>query len=104
MYSKKDFDQIDYNYFYVKTLNAYNICLQSKNSKHYWNIQCQEIKNRRSLIVLHRHKNSGDFHIQPHYHPRTIEQAQDLIKEHDEFHLNVRLKNKNGRSKKQRVN
>lgn len=104
MYSKKDFDQIDYNYFYVKTLNAYNICLQSKNSIHYWNIQCQEIKNRRSLIVLHRHENSGNFHVQLYYHPRTIEQAQDLIKEHDEFHLNVRLKNKNGRNKKQRVN
>lgn len=104
MYSKRDFDQIDHNYFNVKAMNGYNICLQSKNSKHYWTIQCQEFKNKRSLIVFHRHYSSGYFHVQSHYHPRTVEQAQDLIKEHDNFHLTVRLKNKKGRNKKQRAN
>ena len=64
----------------------------------------KSLKNRRSLIVFHRHDSSGYFHVQSHYHPRTIEQAQNLIKEHDNFHLTVRLKNKKGRNKKQRVN
>ena len=90
MFTRKDISQIDRDYFVVNATTLYNICLVSKNTKHHWTIQPQTINGHRSLIVLHRHGNSGEFHVQPHFHPRTISQAQDLIKSHDRFQLNGR--------------
>lgn len=90
MFDKKDILQIDRDYFIVKSSTCYNICLQSKNTKHHWTIQPVTNNGFRSLIVLHRHGNSGDFHIQPKFHPRTVSQAQELIKSHDLFQLNGR--------------
>lgn len=90
MFTRKDISQIDRDYFVVNATTLYNICLVSKNTKHHWTIQPQSINGHRSLIVLHRHGNSGEFHVQPHFHPRTISQAQDLIKSHDRFQLNGR--------------
>ena len=90
MFTQKDISQIDRDYFVVNATTLYNICLVSKNTKHHWTIQPQTINGHRSLIVLHRHGKSGEFHVQPHFHPRSISQAQDLIKSHDRFQLNGR--------------
>lgn len=93
MFTKKDMQQIDYEYFIVKNTTLYNICLVSKNTKHSWIIQPRMNNGYRSLTVLHRHGEIGEYHTQPYFHPHTITEAQVLIKLHDDFQLNGR-KNK----------
>ena len=90
MFTQKDMKQIDRDYFVVTATNLYNICLVSKNTKHSWIIQPRTDNGHRSLIILHRHGTSGEYHTQPHFHPRSILQAQELIKSHDLFQLNGR--------------
>ena len=90
MFNKKDLSQIDKTYFKVAAATCYNICLQSKNTKHHWIIQSIINNGFRSLIIYHRHGNNGEFHIQPRFHPRSVAQAQELIKSHDLFQLNGR--------------
>ena len=88
MFTLKDISQIDRDYFVVNATTLYNICLVSKNTKHHWTIQPQTINGHRSIIVLHRHGNSGEYHVQPYFHPSSILQAQELIKSHDRFQIN----------------
>lgn len=91
MYSSKDFLLVDHNYFEIILLTNNHIQLKSKNTGHYWDIECQNpFYNVCSLVVHHKHKINQEFHIQKQAHPRTILDAQRLIKEHDMWHLNGR--------------
>ena len=90
MFNKKDLSQIDRVYFKVNAATCYNICLQSKNTKHHWIIQAIMNNGFRSLIIHHRHGNIGEYHIQPRFHPRSVKQAQEMIKSHDLYQLNGR--------------
>ena len=92
MFTQEDFSQINKDYFIIRITTPYNIHLISKNTKHHWVIQPQTFNNCRILTVLHRHGQSGEFHIQPRFHPHSVDQAQELIKSHDKFQLNGRRK------------
>lgn len=86
MFTRKDISQIDRDYFVVNATTLYNICMVSKNTNHSWIIQPRTINGHRSLIILHRHGTSGEYHTQPYFHPRSILQAQELIKSAAGFH------------------
>ena len=88
MFDKKDWEQIDKDYFDVIEVSSYHITLKSRPTGHSWDITCRYHPGGRSLIILHRHKDSDPFHEQIRFHPSTVTQAQDLIKEHDTWVLN----------------
>ncbi len=93
MFSKKDFEQIDRDYFYVKSETGYNIILQSQNTNHIWTIHCADLSERVRIIeVYHQHKESDISHIQPNFHPHSVKEAQIMIKKHDAYQLNGRKK------------
>ncbi len=93
MFEKKDFINVDRKYFKVINETAYHLTLKSKNTGHTWDIECRENPTGRSLIVNHKHKDSDPFHEQPWFHPRSIEEAQELIKSHDAWQIEGRPNN-----------
>lgn len=93
MFEKKDFINVDRKYFKVINETAYHLTLKSKNTGHTWDIECRENPTGRSLIVNHKHKDSDPFHEQPWFHPRSIEEAQEMIKSHDAWQIEGRPNN-----------
>ncbi len=91
MFERKDFEEIDREYFDVINETCYHIILKSKNTGHTWDIMCQERPNGRSLVISHKHKDKDPFHIQRGFHPKTVEDAQKKIMKHDLWHLKGRL-------------
>ena len=85
MFGKNDWDQIDNEYFKVIEASMYHITLKSNTTGHIWDIYCRYYPGGRSIIVYHKHRDSDPFHKQKGYHPQTIAQAQDLIKDHDRY-------------------
>ena len=91
MFQKKEMNEIDRQYFEVKETKAYHIILKSKNCGHIWDIQSKETTwGKRSLVIYHKHKEADPFHEQAMMHPRTVTEAQELIKKHDKWHLEGR--------------
>ena len=89
MFSVDEIQTIDQQYFNVKNTGCYQITLQSKNTRHIWNIRSQvlTLERGRSLVVYHKHKANQPYHIQKWFHPVTLVDAQKLIKSHDEWYL-----------------
>ena len=42
---------------------------------------------KRRIEIYHQHKKSDERHKQPRFHPKNIVQAQELIKQHDEYQI-----------------
>jgi hypothetical protein len=94
MFTQKDYAQIDTEYFEVKTKTQYHIVLKSKNTGHFWDIEYRGRPGGRSLLINHKHKESQPFHPQNRYHPRSVADAQRLIREHDVWQMNGRKSSK----------
>ena len=90
MFTKEDFSDIDTVYFSVKSFTGYHIILKSKNTGHIWDIYYRPFPGGHSLVIHHKHKEKDPFHQQPYFHPRTLEEAQDMIKKHDTWQLKGR--------------
>ena len=91
MFTKDDFRKLDKTYFEVIRKTAYYLDLKSKNTGHSWSIYYYELDmSHYSLVVRHKHHDKDDYHMQLRCHPRTVKEAQDLIKQHDTWHLNGR--------------
>lgn len=91
MFAKREMREIDRKYFKPILETAYHVQLKSKNTGHIWDIECRPTYgNYRSLVVYHKHKGTDPFHEQLGMHPKTISEAQELIKNHDKWHLNGR--------------
>ena len=90
MFTKSELNQIDQNYFNIINSSAFHIILESRNTKHIWDIYCGIGFRGRSLEIYHKHHSSESFHRQKRMHPRTIFEAQTMIKSHDEWHINGR--------------
>ncbi len=84
MFTKSDFAAIDRKYFTILQETCYYIELESRNTKHCWSIYSQQYTRSRppSLVVRHKHVIADLYHYQK-FHPKTIIEAQKLIKEHD---------------------
>lgn len=93
MFTKKDYTFIDTKYFDVEHISLYYIILKSKNTKHIWSIysQCTTL-GKRSLVISHKHHAIDQFHIQKWMHPKSVIEAQEMIKKHDIWHLKNRKK------------
>ncbi len=89
MFSKEELESIDREYFQVINGTSFHIIIKSKNTSHIWDIESQcIIPGKRSLVIHHKHKEEQPFHIQLNFHPKTVEEAQDLIKHHDTWQMN----------------
>ena len=97
MYTEKDFENIDENNYNVCSRTAYHIILKSTRTGHFWDIECRELHpGTRQLVIYHKHNENDAFHEQPNMHPKTVDEAQDMIKRHDEWFL----EKKNGKKGK----
>ena len=65
MFSVDEIQTIDQQYFNVKNTGCYQITLQSKNTRHIWNIRSQvlTLERGRSLVVYHKHKANQPYRI-----------------------------------------
>ncbi len=91
MFTKRDFNQIDTDYFLVLERSVYHIVLKSKRTSHTWDIYYKPFSGGYSLVVNHKHRDKDIFHVQPHFHPRSISAAQEMIKRHDAWHIKTRV-------------
>lgn len=67
---------------------SYHIIIRSKNTKHYWDIAYVAVTiDRPQIAIFHKYKAEDAFHRQKNFNPRSVEDAQALIKDHDIFHL-----------------
>ena len=91
MFTKAELNHLDCDYFFVMLRSACRIQLKSKNTGHIWDLESNTVfYGKRSIIVHHKHKDTDCFHVQRGIHPKTIAEAQNMIKSHDEWHLNGR--------------
>lgn len=92
LFTIKDIQSIDRNYFNVLQESCYAVTLQSKNTKHYWHITHQAYSHFSSCIIEHKHHYSDSYH--PHRNQKNLKAAMVAIKSHDDFQINVRDKQK----------
>jgi hypothetical protein len=97
MFSKNEFTEIDRQYFKVINETCYHLTLKSNNTGHTWNIMSRANPIGTSLIVYHKHRDKDPFHEQPNFHPKSVIDAQDMIKHHDIWHLNGRKGRQHGK-------
>ena len=90
MFEKKDFENVDREYFQVINETCYHLTLKSKNTGHTWNIACIENPHGKSFVISHKHNDNDPFHLQPGFHPRSIQEAQEMIKTHDTWQQTMR--------------
>ena len=88
MFSLKDFSSINMRYFKVLKINFFCITLQSNNTLHYWHLIAHDYGQAKSIEILHRHGDSGEYHF--HGRACTLKEAINSIKDHDRFQLTVR--------------
>ena len=88
MFTQEDIGQLNRVYFDIIQITGYHIVVRSRNSKHFWDIECVELfHGGRQIIIKHKHNDSDSFHVQKGCHPRNIREAQNLIKSHDGYFL-----------------
>ncbi len=91
MFTFADFNRVNRKYFKIQALTAFHIILKSRNTGHYWDLSSQEfMPGQSSIIIGHKHREDDRFHIQRKFHAQTVDEAQELIKKHDLWHLKVR--------------
>lgn len=82
MFRKKDFKQIDKEYFNIIRLSEFAITIQSKNTHHYWHIT-HSVPH--GFVVQHRYEEFGLYHRQCSV--KKLRTAFDKIKYHDNYIL-----------------
>ncbi len=88
MFTQKELNMVDKNYFYVIDISDNIIILQSKNTLHGWHIF--QIENTSTCIIYHRHENQTEYH--KHGYSKSLEGAIKQIKSHDSFQIQKRWK------------
>ena len=85
MFSQKEIDSIDIEYFRVIQLSGYVVTLQSKNTQHCWHIISQLYGSRSSCQIYHTHKEHTHYHF--HGKASCLKNAVNLIKVHDDLQM-----------------
>ena len=85
MFSSKDIDSIDKEYFEVKEASYGCIVLQSRNTGHLWCVTGSGIGN--GVTLRHKHKWADTWHPQSFYMKgrHNLAGAIKAIQAHDEF-------------------
>lgn len=97
MFTQKELEGIDRNYFNIIKASCFCVTLQSKNTRHYWHIVHIEYPTFQTCQIYHNHNRFGPYH--QHHNRPTLEKAIKDIKSHDDFQINVRDKKKRARRK-----
>ncbi len=87
MFKKEDLQCLDRKYFEILQESGYHITMESNLTGHIWDIAWRENPTGKSFVISHKHKASDPFHLQPRMHPKTVEEAQEMIKDHDRWVL-----------------
>lgn len=88
MFSIEELKHVDKEYFEVISCTASHVQLKSKNTHHIWDIESQELTDGKvSILVHHKHSETYPYHVQPGFHPKSIKEAQEQIKKHDEWQM-----------------
>lgn len=92
MFTAKELNSIDRNYFYVIDVSDTIVRLQSKNTLHGWHIvqPDNEYVSYSGCIIYHRHENQYEYHR--HGYAKNLQDAIKQIKSHDQFQIKNRWK------------
>ena len=85
MFTQKDLKSIDRGYFIVKSAGCYGVTLQSKNTRHCWYIENEDLGYFESCKIWHTHHEGTAMH--EHGHGKTLHSCMRQIKSHDEYQL-----------------
>ena len=85
MFTQKDINSIDRNYFRVIHAGCYGVTLQSKNTRHCWFIQPEDLGTISHCIIWHTHHEGTAMH--EHGHGRDIASCIRKIKDHDVYQI-----------------
>lgn len=88
MFTQKELDVVDIDYFHVIQISAYAVTLQSKNTHHCWHIVSQSYGKFVSCQIYHTHHKYQPYHL--HKSVSCIQAAIEAIKRHDTYQLNGR--------------
>ena len=85
MFTQKDLQSIDRNYFIVKFEGCYGVTLQSKNTKHCWFITSEDYGHFQTCTIFHTHHEGTPMH--EHGHGKTLYSCMKKIKDHDVYQI-----------------
>lgn len=85
MFTKKDIECIDLNYFEVLSAGCYSVAIKSRNTGHCWFILHQEYPKFKTCTIYHTHREGTPYH--KHGHGRTLESCIHQIQSHDDYQL-----------------
>lgn len=97
MFTQKELESIDPNYFKIIKASCFCVTLQSKNTRHYWHIIHIEYPSFQTCQIYHNHNKFGPYH--QHRNSPTLGKAIQEIQSHDYYQINVRDKAKKARHK-----
>lgn len=91
MFTQRQLNTIDRNYFIVFEASPYQVIIKSKNTRHFWKIRSEDDKQK--IIIYHSHQGDCNYHF--HYSVGSLEKAIHEIKNHDIFQIKHRAKEDN---------
>lgn len=102
MFTAQELNMVSRKYFRVVDQDEDIISLISKNTRHGWYIYRPSNGDRhvKGCIIFHRHENQTEYHR--HGYTKTLDEALDQIRAHDNYQINTRWKGKsftNGKMK-----
>lgn len=90
MYTVDEIKAIDRNYFNIITKGDTDVTIQSKNTGHWWYLHNSGYPLDGSTVIYHKHSFQYPYH--DHGRADSLQSALDDIIDHDQWHLNGRVK------------
>lgn len=85
MFTQKELDSIDLEYFRIIQLGGYAVTIKSKNTRHCWHIVSQSYKNYSSCQIYHTHQEHTPYHL--HGKAGSLQAAIQVVQNHDTYLL-----------------
>ena len=89
MFSVKDLQSLDQNYFVIIVADPYDVTIMSRNTGHYWYLHNPEYPEDGTTIIFHRHHGgSTPYHL--HGRASSLNRAVKSIQSHDSWQMKGR--------------
>ena len=88
MFDEESLKKIDSKYFNIILADDRDVTIQSRNTGHYWYLQCAGYPTEQALVIFHKHRFQHPYH--QHGRVNTLRQAIKSIQGHDKFLMNGR--------------
>lgn len=85
MFTQKEMDSIDLEYFRIIQLGGYAVTIKSKNTSHCWHIVSQSYNTYSSCQIYHTHQEHTPYHL--HGKAGSLQAAIQVIQNHDTYLL-----------------